>query len=126
MVVLDTHAIVWWAGTPELLSARAARSISNADRLGVPAIVFWETSLLVRKGRLDLGMPVDQWATQVQAIPRVDALPLTAEIALAADALNMHADPTDRFIVATAMHHGVPVVTNDRLLRALRIIKTIW
>ncbi len=126
MVVLDTHAIVWWAGKPELLSARAERSISNADRLGVPAIVFWETSLLVRKGRLDLGMPVDQWATNVQAIPRVDALPLTAEIALAADALNMHADPADRFIVATAMHHGVPVVTKDRLLRALRIIKTIW
>ena len=126
MVVLDTHAIVWWAGTPELLSARAERSLSNADRLGVPAIVFWETSLLVRKGRLDLGMPVDQWATNVQAIPRVDALPLTAEIALAADALNMHADPADRFIVATAMHHGVPVVTKDRLLRALRIIKTIW
>ena len=126
MVVLDTHAIVWWAGTPELLSARAAQSISNADRLGVPAIVFWETSLLVRRGRLDLGMTVDQWATKVQAIPRVDALPLTAEIALAADALNMHADPADRFIVATAMHHGVPVVTKDRLLRALRIIKTIW
>jgi len=126
VVVLDTHAIVWWAGTPELLSARAARSISNADRLGVPAIVFWETSLLVRRGRLDLGMTVDQWATKVQAIPRVDALPLTAEIALAADALNMHADPADRFIVATAMHHGVPVVTKDRLLRALRIIKTVW
>ena len=71
-------------------------------------------------------MTVDQWATKVQAIPRVDALPLTAEIALAADALNMHADPADRFIVATAMHHGVPVVTKDRLLRALRIIKTVW
>ena len=126
MVVLDTHAIVWWAGTPELLSARAKRSMANADRLGVPAIVFWETSLLVRKGRLDLGLPVDEWASKVQAIPRVDALPLTAEIALAADALNMHADPADRFIVATAMHHGVPVVTKDRLLRALRIIKTIW
>ena len=71
-------------------------------------------------------MPVLEWAAKIQAIPRVDALPLTADIALLADSLNMHADPADRFIVATAIHHGVPIVTKDRLLQPLRIVKTIW
>jgi PIN domain nuclease of toxin-antitoxin system len=71
-------------------------------------------------------MPVLEWAAKIQAIPRVDALPLTADIALLADSLNMHPDPADRFIVATAIHHGVPIVTKDRLLRPLRIVKTIW
>jgi len=38
----------------------------------------------------------------------------------------MHPDPADRFIVATAIHHAVPIVTKDRPLRSLRIVKTIW
>ena len=126
MVVLDTHTAIWWVSDAQLLSSRAERAIARADRLGIPAIVFWETSLLVRKGRLDLDMPVPEWAAKIQAIPRVDALPLTADIALLADSLNMHPDPADRFIVATAMHYGVPIVTKDRLLRPLRIVKTIW
>ncbi len=126
MVVLDTHAVVWWAGDPGRLSAKAAAAIDKADRVGLPAIVFWETALLVRKGRLDLGMSVQEWAEKIQLIPRVAALPLTPEVAVLADSLHMHADPADRFVVATAMHHHVALITKDRLLRRLKIVKTIW
>ena len=126
MVVLDTHTVVWWASDTRLLSSRAQRAIDGADRLGIPAIVFWETSLLVRKRKLNLGMSVHEWATRIQAIPRVDALALTPDIALLADSLTMHADPADRFIVATAIQHSVSIVTKDRALRSLRIVKTTW
>ena len=88
--------------------------------------MFWEVSLLVRKRKLDLGMPVSEWADKIQAIPRVTALPLTPDIALLADSLNMHPDPADRFVVATALHHGVALVTKDKLLRRLRMVKTVW
>ncbi len=126
MVVLDTHAVVWWAGDPGRLSAKAAAAINKADRVGLPTIVFWEMALLVRKGRLDLGMSAEEWAEKIQLIPRVAVLPLTPEVAMSADALRMHADPADRFVVATAMHHRSPVITKDRLLRGLKIVKTIW
>ncbi|MBI3768713.1 MAG: type II toxin-antitoxin system VapC family toxin [Deltaproteobacteria bacterium] len=126
MVVLDTHAVVWWAGDPGRLSAKAAAAINKADRVGLPTIVFWETALLVRKGRLDLGMSTEEWVEKIQLIPRVAALPLTPEVAVLADALRMHADPADRFVVATALHHRIPLITKDRLLRRLRIVKTIW
>ena len=126
MVVLDTHAVVWWAGDPGRLSAKAAAAIDKAERVGLPAIVFWEMALLVRKGRLDLGMSAQEWAEKIQLIPRVAALPLTSEVAVLADSLRMHADPADRFVVATAMHHRIPLITKDRLLRRLKIVKTIW
>ncbi len=71
-------------------------------------------------------MPVSAWVQAIQTVPRVEALPLTAEIAVHADELEMHPDPADRFIVATALRHGALVVSKDRLMRSLHVIEPIW
>ena len=126
MIVLDTHVAVWWAADPSLLGRAARVRLETEDRLGIPSIVFWEVALLVRKRKLDLGTPAKDWADAIQSVPRVETLPLTAEIAVHADQLEMHADPADRFIVATALRYGVPLVSKDRLLRSLRFVETIW
>jgi PIN domain nuclease of toxin-antitoxin system len=128
VIVLDTHALVWWTQQPELLGSDAAEAIARSDRILVPAICFWETSLLVRRGRLSLkrGQPVDEWASEVLAIPRVVSAPLTAALALSADALQMHPDPADRFIVATTLEQRTSLVTKDDLLRGLPWLKTVW
>jgi PIN domain nuclease of toxin-antitoxin system len=80
----------------------------------------------VRWRKLDLGMPVADWTQTIQIVPRVEALPLTAEIAVHADELEMHPDPPDRLIVATALRHGAPLVSKDGLMRSLRFVETIW
>lgn len=125
-VVLDTHALLWWTQHPALLSEPATAAIDGATRLAVSAISFWEVALLVRKQRVDLGMPVVSWAEDVCAIQRVEAVPLTARAALLADSLSMHPDPADRFIVATAQLQAAPLVTKDVLLRDLDFIETVW
>ena len=126
MIVLDTHALLWWASEPRRLSRRAAAEIAKAERVGLPAIVFWEIALLVRKGRIELGVPVVSWVERILQIPRCEALPLNAIMALQADGLDMHADPADRFIAATALHLGAPVVTKDRLLANVKGLRVIW
>lgn len=128
MIALDTHVAVWWTQTPQLLSMAAAEAIGGADRILIPAVVFWEVSLLVRKERLKLNgdQPVGAWTQQVLAIPRAQEIPLTARIALAADAADMHPDPADRFIAATAHQLDAPLVTKDRLLRDLPWLATTW
>ena len=128
MITLDTHATIWWTQAPEHLSLPAADAIRQADRILIPAIVFWEVSLLVHKGRLQLNdnQPVGAWAQQVLAIPRVQEIPLTSRIALAADAADMHPDPADRFIATTAHQLDAPLVTKDRLLRDLPWPATTW
>jgi PIN domain nuclease of toxin-antitoxin system len=80
VLVLDTHVVVWWASDSTLLGARTRKAIESEEKLGIPTIVFWEASLLVRKLRLDLAMPVREWADVILAIPRIEALPLTPEL----------------------------------------------
>jgi len=128
VITLDTHAAVWWTLSPEHLSTPAAEAIHRADRILIPAIVFWEVSLLVRKERMRLNddQPVGTWARQVLAIPRVEEVPLTVRVALAADAADMHPDPADRFIATTAHQLDAPLVTKDRLLRDLPWLATTW
>lgn len=59
-------------------------------------------------------------------MPRAKALELTAEIAVAAESLEMQPDPADLFIVATAAHHQAALVTGDRLIRSAKLVTTIW
>lgn len=126
MIVLDTHVLLWWTSTPALLSARAVEAIDDAPLLGIAAISFWEISMLVRKRKIALHQPVAEWMAQVLAIPRVRSIALSAELAVAADQFEMHADPADRFIVASAAQHNVPLVTKDGLIRGLPFVQTIW
>lgn len=128
VIVLDTHALVWWTQEPALLGSGASDALFRTDRILVPAICFWETSLLIRKGRLSLkrGQPVDEWASDVLSIPRVFPVALTPALALSADALQMHPDPADRFIAATALEHRASLVTKDELMRSIPWLKTVW
>jgi PIN domain nuclease of toxin-antitoxin system len=126
VIVLDTHALLLWLGSPDRLGRLAARAIASVDVLGIPSIVFWEAALLARRGRVDLGLGSEAWMRLVLSLPRAEPLPLTPQIAVAADGLAMHADPADRFIVATAIHHDAAVVTRDRLIRDTGLVTTIW
>ena len=128
MIILDTHAAVWWTQQPELLGNSAEESICTAVRILIPSIVFWETALLVRKGRLALKgyRPVEKWAAAILSIPRVQEVPLSHQLAISADTLDMHPDPADRFIAATALHYKAPLVTKDNLLQSLPWLQTVW
>jgi PIN domain nuclease of toxin-antitoxin system len=126
LIALDTHALFWWATDAAKLSRGARRAIADTDGIGIPAIVFWEIALLVRHERIDVGMPVVDWTRRVLSLSKVVALPLTPEIAVRAEDLEMHGDPADRFIVATARHHGCALVTKDRTIRRTGLTPVVW
>lgn len=121
LLLLDTHTLLWLADGNEQLGARAKEALRLAyyhDRALIAAITPWEIALLVSKGRLKLGQDVLSWVRGALAVPGVRLAPLEPEIAVASTRLpfEMHPDPADRILVATARHLGAALVTADHAL----------
>ena len=131
MIVLDTHALVWWVSAPGRIPAKARRLIDAADA-GEPAAVssisVWEVVLLVARGRLELTVPVESWIESVEALPFLRIVPVDNRIAARAVSLPdfPHRDPADRMIVSTALGLGATLVTADARLRGYHPVKTVW
>src|SRR5215207_5095748 len=88
----------------------------DSDQLGVSAISFWEIAMLIAKRRLRTLTSAGQQRAKMLA-QGIRELPLNGDIAVAAVALEgLHADPADRFIVATAMFHSAMLLTADAAL----------
>jgi PIN domain nuclease of toxin-antitoxin system len=129
VILLDTHAWIWWAAeTPRRLSARARRAIADSPSVGVSAISTWEIAMLVSKGRLELDRDVLVWIRQALALPRVTLVPLTPEIAVRSTRLGdgFQGNPADRILVATARELGAALVTRDETLRRAEGVRTVW
>jgi PIN domain nuclease of toxin-antitoxin system len=121
-VVLDTHAWVWLMQGSERLGpqARSAVEAATAGQAGVmvAAISIWEIGMLVAKGRLTLDRDVGEWVQMALSLPGMFLVGLEPDIAIAASRLpgEMHGDPADRLIVASARHLGGMLLTDDRLI----------
>ena len=115
MIVLDTHIWHWWTNQiAGKLTAREIALIEEADEIGVSAISCFEMAWLQRHGRIDLGMPFEEWLTEVEASDTVVLLPITPRIAAGAVALpEHHKDPQDRLIIATALAHQALLMSFD-------------
>ena len=131
MIVLDTHAWMWWAGEPERLSPAARRAL--VETLGkspvfISAISCWEVAMLSAKGRVNLGLPIRDWITRALQGAGLSLAPLDPETAILSTSLPgaPPSDPSDQIILATALKHGAALVTKDEELRRYGKVRTIW
>lgn len=123
MILLDTQALVWFAQGDERLGTAAREIVATslaAGKAAVSPISFWEVAMLVSKGYLDLGRPPSAWAQEICGRGKIIIAPLSPEIAIDAGSLpgDIHGDPADRIIVATARGLACPLLTSDRKIRA--------
>ena len=131
MIVLDTHAWIWFISSPELMSKKAERAISDAadqNAVIISSISVWEVALLVAKKRLELTLDVEDWIAKSEALPFMQFVPVDNSIAKKAVNLPqpLHSDPADRIILATALSIGAPLVTKDKKLLRYPYTRTIW
>lgn len=129
MIVLDTHALIWFALSPERLSAPASEAIEGEPERAISAITAQELAYQVARNRVELYSPVRLWLGDVLAALEARALPVTTGIALRAGSLNpagFHGDPFDRLIYATAVEHDARLVTADGRIREADPARVVW
>ena len=128
MIVLDTHALLWWVSDPTQLGRAGRRELAAARRIGVSAMSCYEIALLAARSRILLDREALVWLDEVLSLPRVELLQLTPAIAVQAAQLGgaFPGDPGDRIITATAIALEAPLVTKDRCIRDSGAVRTIW
>ena len=106
MILLDTHVLIWHEQGNRRLGPRTRREFGGALQAGtaaVSAISFWEVGLRIQKGRLDMITEVAAWRRDLLNQGLIE-IPVNGEIAARAGLLeDMHGDPADRLILATAL-----------------------
>ena len=122
MILLDTHVLIWVSQNIEGKIGKTSRKLIEQAwqnyTLTVSSMTFWEWSMLYQKGRVgafnnSIVTTRDELLTQ-----GLIELPMTGEIGILASELNIHGDPADRIILATAIIHQATLVTADGNLLA--------
>jgi PIN domain nuclease of toxin-antitoxin system len=131
LIVLDTHAWVWWVSGPESLSPTARQRIddeANENPIYISSFSCWEVAMLVKKGRLELTLSVEEWIARSESLPFFRFVPVNNQIAVLSNHLpaELHEDPADRIIIATALVLGGTLITRDRKIQDYPHIETFW
>lgn len=116
-LLLDTHLLLWAAGSPEKLTPGARAAIENplnellfssaslweiAIKRGLDRVNFQIDARILRRGLLDNGY---------------QELPITSEHAVSIESLPpIHKDPFDRILIAQATVEGITLLTADTIV----------
>lgn len=129
LILLDTHALLWWAVDPKQLSPAAADLAREMERQGgyASSISLWEIGIKVQRGSLELPISVEEFAARLELGGVVDLVPVDTRVWLRTLRLDWdHRDPADRVIVATAQMIDVPILTKDQTLHRFEGARCLW
>ena len=114
-LLLDTHIWLWSLAEPGRLSKRVRAAVTRAENeLWVSPISVWELLVLAERGRVKLDDEPRRWVADALASTPAQEAILTFEVAIRSrEVMLAHPDPSDRFLVATALVYDLTLVTAD-------------
>ena len=116
MILLDTHVLLRHEQGDRRLGVKTRQAVERVlqeRRAVVSSISFWEIGMRIQKGQLEFLLDLDAWRRELLDQGLVE-IPVDGAIAARAGLLvDMHGDPADRLIVATALQ-GHQLLTADR------------
>lgn len=124
-LLIDTHVWAWSLTGSRRISERARTAIGQAQTVLVSAISFYEIARKVRLGKWpEMVAYVDRLPEFLDA-QRAAVASLEAADSLMAGAMEWpHRDPFDRFLAASALRRGIPLVSADPVFDG--VLSRIW
>lgn len=115
-LLLDTCAVIWGAQGASM-SQEAVDAMNMANQSGEPIFISpissWELGILTAKGRLKISS--ETWLEDMLQTGMAWAQ-MPPEVLFKSSFLpgDLHNDPADRIIIATAREYNMQIVTRDR------------
>lgn len=123
MIILDTHVLIWTTQSPQILGKKTTELIElhwQNEQVAVSTISFWECQMLQnKKNRIHLPYSVDLWRDKLVNKGLIE-IPLDAKTAILSANLELHGDPADRMIVATALQQSCLLISADEKILAYK------
>lgn len=122
-LLLDTHVLIWFVEGRQELSTSSRRVLEDSavdPGLMISAITFWEVAMLCARGRISVARPVQEWRRAILDTAGFEEIAVAGDVAVEAVQLpgELHADPADRILAATARLRGAHLATRDKPLIA--------
>ena len=126
-ILLDTHAIIWWATGDERLSRKARVTIADPETEVFMSIASaWEIQIKASLAKITLNESVDALSRSliVDQGFRLIGIELN-DVDHLSKLPNHHRDPFDRMLCAQAVHRDLTLVTKDSMLSSYGTL-TLW
>ena len=116
-VLLDTHALVWYAfADPQLSATSRTLILDPSNEILVSPVSYWEIAIKVSLGKWQLQQSYDDLIDSLWTVYGFRILPIlpvhTAHLIQLPYPPN-HRDPFDRLLIAQALVEGIAVVSAD-------------
>ena len=124
--LLDTHVVLWFAENSIKLSDKAYRAILSRGAYSYVSVASaWEVAIKLSIGKLDLEGGLSEFFRMIDD-NGFGMLPIDREYLLAMTTLpELHKDPFNRIIIATAMVENLTLITIDENIRKYNL-SMLW
>jgi PIN domain nuclease of toxin-antitoxin system len=128
MLLLDTHAFIWLASDQTQLSFDVKTAIRDSSTdLFVSSISALEISLLQKRNKLLLPLPPKDYYRKALQQHGIEEICPNSDILIKSALLpDIHNDPFDRTIIATAHLYKMTIITKDRTIPKYPKVAVVW
>jgi PIN domain nuclease of toxin-antitoxin system len=126
-VLLDTHALIWFAEGDQQFSEKARRALTEQEEgVFVSVASIWEIAIKLGLGKLRLRLRLEGELGDFLEQNGFELLPIEyAHAARVASLPFKHRDPFDRLLTAQTLTENMTIVSHDSIFDAYGI-KRLW
>lgn len=124
-IVLDTHILIY-CSNDQVSESRKILIEQNRDDIYFSIISLWEITKLVEHKRIKVNS-LDDYLNQIYYHPNYHSVSLDPQLmsVMVKISKQMHKDPADQMITATAKLLDAYLMTDDTLIRKQKIVRTL-
>ena len=116
--LLDTHALIWYFEDSPSLPNKVTELIDSAtNHKHICSVSLWEIAIKTNLGKLNMHFSFEQLLDEIAASELIVLQIKDEYLKELPKLMNVHKDPFDRLLIATAVVEKLTIITIDENIR---------